>query len=75
MLLDAIKDEDEAVTHAASHVLTQAITLKPELKKSIEEAAASNPETRTTLIKATEKSLDLKKAIDISKIQRIAVRQ
>lgn len=63
--LDALDDDDAAVTHAASHVLTEAVTLKPELKKSIETAAETDLKTREKLSRAAAKSPDLAKAIRI----------
>jgi len=70
VVLNRVNDENDDVANTASHVLTQAVTVNPELAKSVEKAAEASSETKNTVIRAAEKSPGLRQAIDITRIQR-----
>ena len=72
LLLDRVNDEDKEVAHAASQALGTAVDANPALKKSVEEEAQSNPETRQIVLKAADLNRRLGESINVSKIRRAA---
>ena len=68
-LISVINDQDEEVSHAASHTLGQVVSENPNLGKSVEQAAQTNSETKQSVEKAVKLNPSLGRLINLSKIR------
>jgi len=73
-LIGVVDDKDEEVADAAAHTLAQVITLNPNLAKSVEVSAQTNPGTKKIIDKALQRSPSLAPLIHATSGARDGVR-